>query len=117
MTVQIQEGHALTRLYDLLLWIIHVLNKYPKTQKFLLADRIETVLLDIKDLLIQAAYSKQKTTFLYQANIKIEQVRYLIRLSKDLRYLGIKQYEYAAGKVNEIGREIGGWLKYARQRK
>jgi len=47
MTVQIQEGHALTRLYDLLLWIIHVLNKYPKTQKFLLTDRIETVLLDI----------------------------------------------------------------------
>lgn len=74
------EVHALTRLYDLILWIIPVLEKFPRSQKFLLGDRMETQLLDIQDLLIQAAYSAKKIGFLYQANIKLEQLRYLVRL-------------------------------------
>jgi len=41
------EISALTRTYDLLLWIIPALEKFPKSQKFLLGDRIETLLLDI----------------------------------------------------------------------
>ncbi len=53
-----KEVDAITKLYDFLLWIIPKLEKFPRSQKFLIADRIETVLLDILDLLIEAAYSK-----------------------------------------------------------
>ena len=114
MTLQTGDIHALTRVYDLLLWIIPVLEKYPKTQKFLLADRIETGLLDIQDLLLQAVYTKQKLQALHQSNMRLEQIRFLIRLSKDLRFLGLKQYEHASGRVDEIGREIGGWIRHCR---
>lgn len=116
MTLQTGDIHALTRVYDLLLWIIPVLEKYPKAQKFLLADRIETGLLDIQDLLLQAVYTKQKLQVLHQSNLRLEQIRFLIRLSKDLRFLGLKQYEHVAGKVDEIGREIGGWIKHCKGR-
>lgn len=53
-----KEVDAITKLYDFLLWIILKLEKFPRSQKFLIADRIETVLLDFLDLLIEAAYSK-----------------------------------------------------------
>ena len=112
----IKNVHALTRIYDLLLWIIPVLDKFPRTQKFLLADRIETELLDIMKLLIQAVYARQKSELLGQANLGLEQVRYLIRLSRDLKYLGLKQYRFASEKIDEAGREIGGWLKFCRAR-
>lgn len=36
------------------------LEKFPRSQKFLLADRIENLMLDILDLLIDAAYSRKK---------------------------------------------------------
>ena len=42
-----KEVDAITKLYDLLLWIIPKLEKFPRSQKFLIADRIETMLLDI----------------------------------------------------------------------
>ncbi|MBW2647803.1 MAG: hypothetical protein JRE23_16860 [Deltaproteobacteria bacterium] len=53
-----KEVNAITKLYDFLLWIIPKLEKFPRSQKFLIADRIETALLDVLDLLIEAAYSK-----------------------------------------------------------
>lgn len=39
----VKDVNALTNLYDLILWIIPVLEKFPKSQKFLIADRIETI--------------------------------------------------------------------------
>ncbi len=107
----IKDISALTKIYSLLLWIIPILEKYPRTQKFLLADRIENLLLDIMELVINAVYSKEKKEHLKTANLKMEKLRYLIRLCKDLKYLNIKKYEYISNAVNEIGIEIGAWIK------
>ncbi|CAB1057385.1 hypothetical protein D1BOALGB6SA_2138 [Olavius sp. associated proteobacterium Delta 1] len=70
-----REVDAITKLYDYLLWMIPKLDKYPRSQKFLLADRIETLLLDILELLIDAAYSKNKYQMLRSANLKLEKLR------------------------------------------
>lgn len=53
-----KEVDAITKLYDFLLWIIPKLEKFPRSQKSLIADRMETVLLDVLDILIEASYSK-----------------------------------------------------------
>jgi len=53
-----KQVDAITKLYNFLLWIIPKLETFPRSQKFLIADRIETVLLDVLDLLIEVAYSK-----------------------------------------------------------
>ena len=108
----IKEITALTKVYDLLLWIIPVLEKFPRTQKFMLGDRIEALMLDIMDLIISAVYSRDKISYLRSANLKLEQFRYLIRLCKDLKFLNIPKYEFLAKAVNELGMEIGGWIKY-----
>ena len=116
MDKTLTEVNALTRTYDLLLWVIPQLEKFPKSQRFLLGERIETLLLDIMDLIIHAVYTRDKTSFLKEANLQIEKLRYLIRLVKDLKYLGIRRYEYVSKCLNEIGSEIGGWIKYQRQK-
>jgi hypothetical protein len=110
-----KEVDAVTKLYDFLLWMIPKLNQFPRSQKFILGDRIETVMLDILELLIEAAYSRQKAHLLKLANLKLEKLRYLIRLSKDLKLLNLKGYEFSARALDDIGRSIGGWLKYSRR--
>lgn len=109
------EVDAITKLYDFLLWMIPKLEKFPRSQKFVLGDRIENLMLDILDLLIDAAYSGKKEQFLKSANLKLEKLRYLIRLSKDLKLLNIKGYEFSARAINGIGVSIGGWLKYSQR--
>ena len=107
-----KEVDAITKLYDFLLWIIPKLEKFPRSQKFLIADRIETILLDVLELLIEA-YSKRKSGLLRTANLKLEQLRYLVRLSKDLKLLSLKSYEFSARSIDGVGVSVGGWLKYS----
>lgn len=92
-----KEITALTKTYDLLLWIIPQLEKFPKSQRFLLGDRIETIVLDIMDLIIEAVYTKDKSSLLKKANLEIEKSRYLIRLAKDLKYLSLKPWKVDTG--------------------
>jgi hypothetical protein len=47
---------------------------------------------------------------LQQASIELDELRILIRLSKDLHFVNVKQYGVAAEKMNEIGRLLSGWM-------
>ena len=110
-----EKTHAviLTKVYDILLWIIPQLEKFPRSQRFLLGEKIERLLLDVLDLIIRAVYTKDKTGPLAEANLTLERLRFLIRLSKDLHYISLKKYEFLARSINEAGQMTGGWLKYA----
>jgi hypothetical protein len=110
-----KEVDAVTKLYDFILWVIPKLDKFPRSQKFVLGDRIENLLLDLLELLIDAAYSRKKAPLLRSANLKLEKLRYLMRLSKDLKLLNMKGYEFSARAIEGIGTSIGGWLKYSQR--
>ena len=113
-----KEVDAITKVYDLLLWLIPKIEKFPRSQKYLVGDRIENLMLDVLELLIDAAYSRKKQQALRGANLKLEKLRYLVRLSKDLKLLNMKGYEFSsrAGSQganvrvgNHIDCQMGGW--------
>lgn len=41
----------------------------------------------------------------------MEKLRYLIRLSKDLKAFNVKKYAYISNEINELGKMVGGWIK------
>lgn len=102
---------VVTRTYDLILWLLPKLGKFPRDQRFLLGDRIENTLLDCLELLIEATYSREKAGILKNVNLKLEKLRFLVRISRDMRYVNIESYEFTARKIDEIGRMVGGWIK------
>ena len=102
---------SITLTYDLLKWAIPTLKKFPRDQRFLLGERIEKHILDVLELLIHANYSKDKLGHLREANLKIEVLRFLWRLSMDLKYLSTRRYEFVSKLLNDIGRLVGGWIK------
>ena len=67
--------------YDLIKWLIPKLEKLPRTQKFVLGDRIETALLDFLQLITIASKTKDKKKSLELADAKLVEIRYLIRLT------------------------------------
>ena len=99
--------------YALLLYLVPIVGKFPRDQKFLVGDRIENKVLDILDLFIEAYYSpkSEKARLLKSANIRLEQLRYLIRLTHDLRSINHEKYGSISDKIDEVGRMCGGWLK------
>ena len=97
--------------YQFLLWLIPTVEKYPRSQKFLLGDRIQANAMSLLESLTEATYVRQRRSVLRQANLHIDRLRLLIRLSKDLRHLDLRRYEYAARHLDDIGRQVGGWMK------
>jgi hypothetical protein len=49
-----ESDNILTKLQDLLVYLIPQLNKFPRDQKFVLGDRIETKLLDVQEFYLRA---------------------------------------------------------------
>ena len=46
-----------------------------------------------------------------QANLLLARLRFQIRLCVEEKLLSLRQYEYLAGIVEEVGRMAGGWRK------
>ena len=108
---------AVPKLYDVITWLIGRVEKFPRSQKFTLGDRIVNLALDILELLIEATYTRDRLPLLRRANIQLEKLRYLIRLSHDFKLLSTKQYRHISGEINEVGKRIGGWIKSQTRRK
>ena len=104
-------GAALEAHYQFLTWLVPTLERFPRNQKFLLGDRIQSTALDVLEFLIDATYTRQRSNPLVRANLGIEKLRFLLRLAHDLRYLDGRRYEHAARLLDEIGRKIGAWTK------
>ena len=68
-------------------------------------------LLDVLELLVEAAYTRNKESPLRRANLRLEVVRHLWRLAYELKAVAIRQYEHGAKLMDELGRQIGGWLR------
>ena len=111
-----KEIKVLPLIYDLLLWYAPKIAQYPKSYKFTLGQRVTDGMLNILEAVIEAKYAaKKKAHFLRRANLELEKLRFLIRLSKDLQCINLKTYEFSANKINEIGKMVGGWEKYSKE--
>ena len=76
-----------------------------------MGERLETGLLDVLELLVGAAFSRNKETSLKRANLRLEMVRHLWRLAHELKVMATRQYEHGAKLLDDLGRQIGGWLR------
>jgi hypothetical protein len=97
--------------YDLIKWYVPILNRLPRDHKFLLGNRIITELYDLLDILIIARYAKQKLDHLESLNSKLDILRYQTRLLLEFNLIKTERYEYAQKLLNDIGNDLGGWIK------
>ena len=74
-------GPALESHLRFLAWLIPAVERFPRSQKFLLGDRIQTSALDVLERLIEATYIKRRGDALASANLGIKKLRFLFRLA------------------------------------
>lgn len=99
--------------YDLVLGLYPAVRGFPKSQQYLLGRRIEDTALEILTGLVAVNAARNKKEKLPAVDAKIEKLRLLIRLSCDLKFISMKKYAALAESVDELGRMLGGWMKWA----
>ena len=64
---------------ELIHWWIPQLDKLPRLRRFTLGERLERTLLDVLELLLEAAYTRAKQPALQRAILRLELARHLWR--------------------------------------
>ncbi len=103
--------HKLCSLYK-------ILNSYhgtiPKMQRYTLWQRCENVSLALLERVISTSHLKgeERAQALHEISNNVDLLKVLIRLSKETRTITPKQYLEVQTLLQEIGKMIGGWLKF-----
>lgn len=108
--MKLNDYSIFNKWYPLLNWILERCEAYPKHARFTVANRVANLSLDFTALLVEAVYTRERRPLLQRANLLLEQLRILFRVSADQRYFSMRQYEYVSEEINEVGKMLGGWL-------
>lgn len=102
---------VLFKWYDYAKWVLERVESFPKSQRFVLGQRLGDQVMGVLEILVEAAYSREKRDLLAEANRKMEVVRWTVRMCKDRNLPSASQFEHSAKALNECGKMVGGWWK------
>ena len=104
---------VLVKWYDYTKWLLDRVDQFPKNQRFVLGTRLADAVMEVLELLSEAAYAagRRKVELLSRANRRIEATRWLMRLTGDRNLVSKRQFAFSARSLEECGRMVGGWLK------
>jgi len=107
-----KQSPIFSRTSDFIIWLLNHTEKFPKSERFRMAKRLEDSAFSFYELLIEATRStKRKRQHLIKADVELEKLRLYVRMSQQRKLTSISQYHFAAGILVEIGKLLGGWLK------
>jgi hypothetical protein len=107
------EMVILTRMFDLLNWLLPKSDRFPKLYRGTVTQRLMESALNLQESLLEAqAYQdKIRLRHLRAADVHLSKLRLYLRLIHQWRWLSVGQYEHVSRMVEEIGRLLGGWIK------
>ena len=109
--MEAQKMLVIKRGYDFSKWLLQHTGKFPKSYRFSVAVKMENAILDFIELTTIANNRRDKLPLLRQADEALVRLRLLWRLSYEMHFINVKSYEFGSGKLVELGRLLGGWMK------
>lgn len=110
------EPSVLKKTYQFYLNIINCLNNFPKKKRYTLGEKIDNNVLALIEIisLANVQIRTMREPIVHNASAKCELIKILIRVSFDLSLINNHQYLDLEKQIQEIGRMIGGWIKFLR---
>lgn len=97
--------------YAYFVWVFPLIGKFPKNQRFVLGQHIESECLALLQTMMRFQISKTKKECIASISLHFDMLQLYMRLAKDLRFISIRQYGVSAEKLNELGRIWQGLTK------
>lgn len=114
-----QEFIIYTRMLEVTLWTFEKANTFPKKQRFVLGQQIETSALRCLRLIIEANNAREAPVTLAKLehlNVELEVLRSLFRVAFELRFIKAASLGFVTAKIDEVGKMGGSWQKKVRVR-
>lgn len=98
--------------------LIPILQKFPKTQRYTLAENIEKETLACVKLVFEAEYIKgNRLDSLRKLRTTLHVITFLLRISRKSSFITEGIYEKLTRDTSEMGKITSGWIKNEEARK
>jgi hypothetical protein len=97
--------------YDLLLGIFEFTKSFSKEYKYTVGESLKKETIDLLILIYRVNTRQDKSAVLLEAKERIEVIRLLIRLMKDLHQISMKNFVAINTIVVEVSKQLTGWHK------
>lgn len=102
--------------HELLSWLLPQTERFPKSQRFVVTQRLHAALLDFQEALFDANVRTgvQRLSYLEAADGHLHKLRLYLRLAQQWGWLSAGQYEHVSRMVAGVGKLLGGWIRQTR---
>ncbi|MBI2100658.1 MAG: four helix bundle protein [Candidatus Vogelbacteria bacterium] len=104
--------------YDLYKEFYGLRLSVPKQDRYTIWQKCENLLIDVLEGLLLASQQSQseKLPALERVSLRLNCLRVFVRLMKDVRALDSNKYILIETNIDDIGRQLGGWVKSTKDR-
>ena len=108
-----QELVLLTRLFDLLAWLLPKSEHFPRIYRHTVTQRLMNAAMDCQEAVFTAQSTRdaRRNAALQNADAALTRLRLYLRLAHQWHWLNDGQYAHVSTQVAEIGKLLGGWIK------
>lgn len=99
------------KLEDFAAWFFPVVDRFPQREKWALCTQIKNCIYRLMRQVIRLEKSRDKLRQIFELDIELEMLRYLVRHAHASRYLSNRRLQLVSEKVAEIGKILGGLMK------
>ncbi len=113
---------TITRFQDIKAWqmahktvleIYKVTRNFPKEELYGVTSQMRRAMISVAANIVEGFYrntTKESLRFYEVAMSSLEEVKYFLLLSYDLKYLPLETYQELSKHCNETGRTLRGWI-------
>ena len=102
---------------DLVKYLYIILQNCPRSEKYTYCADARRDIWKIGGLLKKASVvfgRSEKLSLLQSADDSLSELRFIIEAGIELEFVHLKQYNQFCIQVTEVGKMLGGWIKYAK---
>ncbi len=98
--------------YDLFLEIFRFVKEFNREYKYTIGESLKKEALKLIILIYKANSREDKRDVLREGRERVEIIRLLVRLTKDLKQISIKKFVFLNKKIEVVSRQLAGWQRF-----
>ena len=88
------------------------IRQFPKIERHVLGAEIRSTMWGILRYIVVCNKRYHKKTTMQDLDAELDLLRSQVRMAKNMGYIDVKKYEHWSRLNDEIGRMLGGWIKF-----
>lgn len=113
--MQNKEAPIYRSAYQLVIDVYQLVDEFKRNHRFTLGEQLKMISHNILDIIIQANAAQEKAECLSRLSDELDRLRLYIKLVIDLAAGSRAKIVAVNVRMNDVGRQIGGWQRWAQK--